>query len=177
MNFRSMRMAALCLMTLATPLAAQECRQVHSKLTFCGGEKAWNPLKSGTHEGVAMFRNSGQSFGKVIVETIKPGQVSRKQVEDAILLDLAVNQGDKDGSFTVDRLEAGEVDGEMVGNLSYTLPGKKNPLHLLHSYLVKGDLLIQFITITSSSIADDSARDLHRDFMGGFRITRTSPLL
>ncbi|WP_425050606.1 hypothetical protein [Psychromarinibacter sp. S121] len=179
MTFRLIRAAALGLFVFAGAVQAgdDDCAQVHSKLTFCGGEQVWSPLEAGKAEGVAMFRNSGESFGKVIVEKVNPGQVSREQIENAILTDLVIKQGDEDGRFKVDSLEGGEVDGEIAGNLSYSIPGRTKPLNLLHSYLVRGDLLIQFITITGNSIEDGNARDLHKDFLGGFRITADAPLL
>ncbi|MAQ82470.1 MAG: hypothetical protein CMH12_04485 [Maritimibacter sp.] len=179
MTFTTIRAAALCLFALTGPALAgdDDCAQVHSKLTFCGGEQVWSPMEAGKTEGVAMFRNSGESFGKVIVEKVTPGQVSREQIENAILTDLVIKQGDEDGRFTVDSLDGGKVDGEIVGNLSYSIPGRTKPLNLLHSYLVRGDLLIQFITITANGIGDGNARNLHKDFLGSFRITADAPLL
>ncbi len=170
-------LAALAAVSIGTSSPAEDCRQVHSKLKFCGGEKVWTNLKSRGPDGVAMFRNSARSFGKVIVEVIKPGQVTREQIENAILYDLAKKQGGPDQSFSVDRMDGGEIDGQPAGALEYTIPGRTDPLSLLHSFVVRGDLLIQFITITTPGIKRGAARDLHRDFLGGFRITEAASLL
>lgn len=177
MKSRKILFSFLALASLSGAATAQECRQVHSKLTFCGGEEVWRPMEKDLPDGMAMFRNSPGSFGKVIVERIEPGQVTQKQVETAILRDLAVTQGGADRDFTVDRMTGGEVDGNPAGNLEYRIPGKNRPLNLLHSYLVKGDLLIQFLTITSPTIERPDARGLHRDFLGGFEITPEAPEL
>ncbi|MDF0600509.1 hypothetical protein P1J78_07185 [Psychromarinibacter sp. C21-152] len=156
---------------------AGDCRQVHPKLTFCGGEEAWRPVDRDLPTGIALFRSPARGVGKVIVETVPPGEITGKQVERAILRDLAVSQGGDDRSFTVDRLEGGTVDGTPAGNLEYSIPGGTRPLNLLHSYLVKGDLLIQFLTITAPAVEETSARALHREFLGGFEITPEAPEL
>ncbi len=163
--------------TQASEPENEGCRQVHDKVAFCGAAQAWAKMPTRQVNGVAMFRNSATGFGKVIVENIKPGQVTRKQVENAILFDLAAKQAGPGGKFSVDRLEGGEVDGKPVGSLEYDLTSRDSLLRTLHSYVVQDDLLIQFITITSDSTADTRARSIHKDFLGGFQITKPAPLL
>ncbi len=170
-------LAVISLLGASAASAAEDCRNVHSEVSFCESDDTWSRLEKKYPEGLAIFSGALSSVGKVIVERAAGGAVTRKSVETAILRNLVLRQGGADRSFKIDRLEGSELDGHMIGNLQYQLPGKNRNLLTLHSYIVIDNLVVQVITVTQDKVSPENARNLHRDFLGHLQFGAPETLL
>lgn len=163
--------AVMALVPAASVLAEEApetCQDLHQQITFCSPVGDWTRLSADLPEQQIAFRNAGQSIGKMIFEPSGSiASISDSDVQAAIIASISPQIKAFGGKLDILALQGG-LDVQPAGTILYSYDVDGTTVTTLHSYMVRDDMVMQFITAAPDMPDTDTARQTHRAFLSGF---------
>ena len=163
-------MAAI-LAVLATAVTAgaaeKKCFQLSETIEFCAERGRWHRLMREVPETLAVFVRDDKSIGKLIAQKAYTADLDNADVQAAILNLVSKQIARLGGQLDVLALEDGMVN-RPAGTILYRYETSGSEVLTVHSYMVRRNMVLQFITAAPGVTDQKTATQTHKAFLSGF---------